>query len=346
MAVGNFAQVADSVTVEVTSNSGTFTLPAFSLQPGESRTINIRDLLLMKDVKGNPFPPATFGGFRITGKSTASSLIVKEHLLNAALKLATPFYGSAPYVASIAFYYSSYTDSVGGSTVGVSTVDYWSNDTVDDGCPYAYSSNNTGVATVTKNGCVGVLTAVAVGSTTIYAYESDLDDGEGDYGEFDASAAATATSPTPDHVSVLGDQAGYPQACPTTGVWVRQMQMQIVTANGTAYTSNLSISEAYSNLTTNTCGNGQPVASSRATTVNGGEFLETMAVAGSSGNFCGPYSPAITQSSGCGFSLTSTWSACSLGYSNSLWTSTRGTYSNSVAVNGTTTLYTVGAQLH
>jgi hypothetical protein len=187
--------VADSVTVEVTSNNGTFTLPALPLQPGESHSINIRDLLSARDAKGNPFPAATFGGLRISGKSTASSLIVKEHLLNPALKLATPFYDDAPYVYAVEFFYSSYTAYVGGSTVGVSTIDYWTNDEEPtDGCPYAFSSNNTGTATVTKNGCVGVMTAVAVGSTSIWAYEDDPYDGEGDEEEFDAEATA-AISP-------------------------------------------------------------------------------------------------------------------------------------------------------
>jgi hypothetical protein len=123
---------------------------------------------------------------------------VKEHLLNPALKLATPFYDDAPYVAYVEFYYSSYTASVGGSTVGVSTVDYWTNgEQPTDGCPYAYSSTNTSVATVTKNGCVGVLTAVAVGSASIYADEDDVDDGEGDYGELDAAATEASVCAVP-----------------------------------------------------------------------------------------------------------------------------------------------------
>jgi hypothetical protein len=187
VAIANFAGTADTVKVTVTSNVDNIDLPPFQLQPGESRTLNLSDL-----ARGSNFPRADSGGLRITGQSPASRLLVKEHLVNHALELATPFYGSAPFVYSVTFYDSSYVANIGGDTVGVSSYRYWSNGIQDDGCAYGYSSDNTSIATIYKNGCVGVMTAVAAGTTNIRLYESDPYDGAGDYGEFDAAAQATA----------------------------------------------------------------------------------------------------------------------------------------------------------
>ena len=147
----------------------------------------------------------------------------------------------------------------------------------------------------------------------------------------------------PDHVSVVVDQQGYPVTCPTTGVYLRQMQMQVVDVNNLAITTDADIQESFSNMTTNTCGNGQPVPASCALTGNVGgvgQFLDSMSV---SGNLCGS---GISQSSGCGFSLTSTWSACATCGSSTLWSSPRVTHSNGVEVNGSWTRFNAGTQFH
>jgi hypothetical protein len=68
--------------------------------------------------------------------------------------------------------------------------------------------------------------------------------------------SATVTVGQPDHVSVVTDNLGYPKACPTTGVYLRQMQMQVVDVGGNAITTDTYIQETFSNLTTNTCGSG------------------------------------------------------------------------------------------
>jgi hypothetical protein len=99
--VGNFGEADDQVTVVMISNRGNFTVPAFSLKPSESRTINVRDLLN----KAKPFPEGVdYGGFRIYGSSTKSKLIVKEHLIDPVMRLATPFYGQYTYVLNVWFY--------------------------------------------------------------------------------------------------------------------------------------------------------------------------------------------------------------------------------------------------
>jgi hypothetical protein len=150
--------------------------------------------------------------------------------------------------------------------------------------------------------------------------------------------------PAANHVSVVTDNIGFPSACPSTGVLVRQMLMQVVDSAGNPIADDTSIAEAFSSMSTNTCGNGSPEASSCAPTgncipCNVGQFLDSLAV---SGNLC---NSGISQSSGCGFSLTSTWSQCA-GGTRGLWTSPRVTRSNSISVNGSTSKYSAGTEFH
>jgi hypothetical protein len=146
----------------------------------------------------------------------------------------------------------------------------------------------------------------------------------------------------PHHVKVLIDNEGFPQACPTTGIYFRQMEMQVVDPNGNPLvgtSSNPSIQEAFSNLSSNSCGNGSPIPSACAPTDPNSEFLDTMSVAKS---LCGF---GIVQGSGCGYTLTSTWSVCGGSGSNAIWTSPRTTQSNQIVVNGKSTQWPVGTPL-
>lgn len=131
----------------------------------------------------------------------------------------------------------------------------------------------------------------------------------------------------PDHLKVIVDNSGYPASCQTTGVWVRQMQMQVVDSAGKSVTDNPSVGESFSPAQpNNSCGNGSPVPSTCAPTTSGGQFIDTLTV---SGHYC---TSGINRDSGCGFSLTSTWTAC--GLAKSLWVSPRTTLSNGVTIDG------------
>jgi hypothetical protein len=198
-----------------------------------------------------------------------------------------------------------------------------------------WSSSDTTIATLSSSsGGRGTFLGKKGGSTysNVTPYDSNC---------VGQSGGGTITvNPGPDHVKLLVDNLGFPSACPTTGIYVRQMKMQVVDVNGTAVTNIYSIAESYQSLTTNTCGNGQPVATSCRVEDSGGQFLDTMSV---SDNLC---NSGISQSSGCGYSLTSIWAVCSNGLTNTLWTSPRITHSNSDSVNGSTSQYAVGTEFH
>lgn len=150
----------------------------------------------------------------------------------------------------------------------------------------------------------------------------------------------------PDHVTVERNSAGFPAQCPTSGVYVRQILMQLTTKPGTLLTTNYSVQEQYQNLSSNTCGNGAPVPSSCSPIGNAklgegtGQFNDVLTVAS---NVC---SPGFAPQSGCGFSHISVWTMCSNNLTNPVWTSPRITKSNGITVNGNNTTFSKGTQIH
>jgi hypothetical protein len=157
------------------------------------------------------------------------------------------------------------------------------------------------------------------------------------------SGSAPITVGGPDHVKVISDQGGFPADCPDTGVYVREMTMQLVDNSGAAIINNnptYSVQEAYQNSTPNTCGNGNGTPTS-CTSIGYGQWNDFIAI---SGTYCGS---GIPQSSGCGNSYTAVWSMC--GYpnlTNTVWTSPRTVLSNSITVNGQAGSFATGTELH
>jgi len=215
----------------------------------------------------------------------------------------------------------------------------------------SWNSSNPSVASVSG----GQVTCIGAGQTTITATWTSYTSvptqcggsgfNPGPVGgccgsaTFFRSASATAEGvATPHHVRVLVDQAGFPADCPDSGLWVRQIKVQVVDINNNDITSG-SVKESYSNLSANTCNNGTPSPSPCEPLDTGGQFLDSMGV---SGNLC---NSGIARNSGCGFTLTSTWSMCNGTVQNNIWKSTRETRSNTVKVNGQVNAFPPGTQL-
>ena len=129
----------------------------------------------------------------------------------------------------------------------------------------------------------------------------------------------------PDHVRVIGDQQGYPQICPN-GLQLRQIKVQVVDVNNFDVTHFLIVGESFQNQSANSCGTGNAVPTPCLPAQPGGQFIDSMTV---SENLCN--SP-INRNSGCGYTLTSTWSSCLLG--KPIWQYDGETRSNIVSVNG------------
>ena len=208
-----------------------------------------------------------------------------------------------------------------------------------------WSSSNTSILTVSPDQANGIM----LGSATITASATALPTAS--FGETGHSicepepAAAQGTGNVPLYgAQVILDNGGYPTDCPTTGMYVRQMQMQIVKQKQ-PYAA-VSIVESISKVSANTCNNGPPSYSSQCQAPSlglgpsgNGQFLDTMSV---SQAYC---SSGITQSSGCGYSSTSTWSMCGA-LTNSFWHSPRIIHSNGIKVNGQSTDITKGTILY
>jgi len=139
--------------------------------------------------------------------------------------------------------------------------------------------------------------------------------------------ASVTTAGPPDHVKVLRDQQG--EVC-EGGLQVRQITVQIVDQGGQKITTQTSVAEGFSNLSANSCGNGSP-SPWPCTATQRGTFIDSMAV--SDHIHC---DSAISRGSGCGYTLTSTWSVCSGSSHPAIWTYNGETRSNLVKVNNTT----------
>ena len=203
-----------------------------------------------------------------------------------------------------------------------------------------WSSDNTAVAVVTTQNVRaagdGSATGTAVGHLLM---------GVGSYCAYQqTSATVPITVQTPDHVSVVVDNEGYPQCAQNQEpIYLRQMQMQVVDSSNKALGFDVDIVESQEPAQpTNTCpGGGSPVPSSCASTGGAsptGQFIDSMTV---NKNLC------VAKGSvpaGCGFSVTSTWAVCGIWGSNTLWVSPRVTHSDSVKVDGSLSAWPKGTQ--
>jgi len=136
------------------------------------------------------------------------------------------------------------------------------------------------------------------------------------------------TASSPDHVRVVRDQQGVLCKNPD-GLQIRQVTVQIVDANNHKVTHLTWVAESLGDFSTNSCGNGYPSGTECTPSDHGGTFIDSMAV---SDNVCGFIIP---RNSHCGYTLTSTWSACSGGSNKDIWQYHGETRSDQVKVDGT-----------
>jgi hypothetical protein len=163
-----------------------------------------------------------------------------------------------------------------------------------------------------------------------------------DYSYSIASTYLYGTSST--HVSVVSDQVGVPAACNGgPGVFIRQTELQLVTGSNVPITTSIPVGETLTNVTTNTCSNGGVPVAGPCAAAAGGQFQDFQAVRGNPAN---PSSFCVSEPAGCGFTLTSIWSACGIGLTNNIWTSPRVVHSNGITMNGSSTKFPVGTQLY
>ncbi|MEK6337581.1 MAG: hypothetical protein AABM67_21890, partial [Acidobacteriota bacterium] len=208
---------------------------------------------------------------------------------------------------------------------------------------YQMWTYDTSIATV--NG--GELNGIAVGDTEVaglYNYWYWSNDGMDCYVQYDTGGdnAPVDVGSSPDHVRVISDVQGTPASCPSTGLNVRLVTLQIVDINNHDVTGFVSVSESLSNISTNTCGNGQPSGSTCFPADQGGQFTDQMVV---SQNVC---NSGINRNSGCGYTLISNWSWCSVfsGVNRSIWTYSGETRSNLIKVDGSSTSIPIGTYLY
>ncbi len=102
-------------------------------------------------------------------------------------------------------------------------------------------------------------------------------------------------------ISRVTDQLPNGARCPNL-FFLRQVQFQVVSqdSNGAAPVGNVVVRELFDSLSNNSCGNGLPMASGCAPTINNGTFLENISPG------CG----SATGPANCGYDINWSWHWC------------------------------------
>jgi hypothetical protein len=331
------------------------------LGPGGSAMFNISDIIMMEqsDSEGNKIPADTPHGTAILSGSEGYTELINVAVGVGVFNVSTATCGNrCPTCLGMSAFRvqpDKGTVPVGQmaqfSSWGLLQTGVWGNITLLS----TWTSSNPQVAT---SGSPGYFTGVAQGTFNAQA-SANLLDVHPDCGATGSPCPFTpysdsapgkigSTLPAPDHVVVVVDQEGFAAQCPagTTGLWLRQMLMQVVDVSNIPLTWAPSIGEAYNpTAPANSCpGHVSPIPTSCRTTglpctsCTISQFLDSMTVSACSST--------ITPGSGCGFTLTSVWSACASSGTNTIWTSTRVTHSNGVSVNGQASVFPPGTIMH
>lgn len=117
LTVTNFSDKNDTVYLELTYAGGTFRLAPFPLDPLQSRTVNLKEIVDGKvtALDGKVWPrEIASGGYKIAGTRVRSALGIKQQSLESESRLSTPFYLVYLYYTAC-LSQSQYTVAIGKS---------------------------------------------------------------------------------------------------------------------------------------------------------------------------------------------------------------------------------------
>lgn len=148
------------------------------------------------------------------------------------------------------------------------------------------------------------------------------------------SNSKTFSVQVPDRLRVVTDTGNlaFP-SCPNVVFRLITYQVSDSSAAHSAIAQAIWVEESFLNQTTNTCGNGQPLASSCELTSSGGQFTDGIAVTQN----CGTVALANCNSNAsCGYQHTQIWATCSQDGSIELTSIAGITHCNEIRVNNST----------
>lgn len=151
----------------MTHANGSETLPIIELKPFQSATIKLWELK-----QAGLLGSAEFGGFRVSGSSLASKLLIKEHVISESAHTAAPFYGSVTYVLD--WWFETEDDPIeAGSSTWVRWFSYMSDSTTwGPGFSFfSLTSSNTSAVTIINVAPGRKANGVSLGSSTLEGSE-------------------------------------------------------------------------------------------------------------------------------------------------------------------------------
>jgi hypothetical protein len=344
----NLGENDQDLSITLFFDGGRYKLPVH-LKANASTMSNVSDIIMMQqpDSDGNKIPLGTTHGSAVLSGALGYSEWVNVGVSVGVFNVSTATCGNT---CPTCFGYSDFYVSADQGTAPVGQDTQFSSWGFDQNGVWedvtlrsSWSSSNIQVARPSGS-TVGAFTGVSPGSFNAQASANLIDvnadcAGNGSpcpFTYWQSSASGTIT-PVPDHLILVVDQQGVPASCPTTGIQIRQMQMRVVDVNGQTVPNSPSVAETQNPpQPVSSCTGTSPVPASCAPTAADSTFIDNMAV---SSNLC---TSGIDRSSGCGFSVTSTWSACATSGNKALWVSPRTTESNLVTVDGNSTSFSAG----
>jgi hypothetical protein len=136
----------------------------------------------------------------------------------------------------------------------------------------------------------------------------------------------------PDRLRVVTDSGSVADAsCPP--IVRREIVYEVIDANGAAINRTVRVRESFSNQTTNTCGNGQPNASSCGPSNSAGQIQDTLSIT------CGGQSGAQSNPS-CGFTQNQKILTCAPSVVQEISFTSHSIKANQVLVNNSAQLAT------
>jgi hypothetical protein len=197
----------------------------------------------------------------------------------------------------------------------------------------AWSSSNTNVATVAVGGTVATVTGRSAGSVSISAqfppmviYTGQIcsTTGQPTCPQASPAPASSGNVRLPHHLQVISDDNGVVYQCQT--IVGRQIKMKVVDISNQVV-GLVPVRENFVSITTNTCGNGQPLPTQCGDTDNANsEFTDNITV--NCNNVGGS----------CGYNLTDEWQWCPLGsLPVNIGRLVDTVHANAITVNGVTT---------
>ena len=327
------------VSLQYDAGRGEYDMPPMVLQAGESHMIDLKMIQRegMPGASGELLPEtAVYGGMKLREEPGGRHFLIDALVFNAKTATCGVCGYGCLYPGSMNIPGGTYIIALADSGEVIAVNAHMCDGTNENGweCVSEFSTDSSAVGTVDP-WCQSHGFGISEGSTTIRTVARDVPGPHCGEQTLGASRPMTVV-PKADRLKVVSDTGQVALAnCPS--IITRSIVYQVIDVNGAAVNKTLQAKEVFSNQTTNTCGNGQPPASSCGPTNTAGQIGDTLSIT------CNGLSGAQSNPS-CGFTQNQKIFVCPPDGTAEVSFASHSIKANQVLVN-TTTTFNIGTIL-